>query len=60
MTAGMGVEWAWRAKNELLPPLTWSLEMGLGYSVESADDSSEFDRNESFLAFGLGIHYQFE
>lgn len=59
-TIGLGVEWAWGAKNPSLPPLSWSLELGLGYANESYKNSSISNNGKAFLAFGAGIHYQFE
>ena len=58
LTTGLGVEWSWNARNESLPPLAWSLELGLGYS--DFDDQFDDEDNELFLAVGAGIHYQFQ
>lgn len=59
-TIGLGVEWAWAAKNASLPPLSWSLELGLGYRNENYENTEVSNSDEVFLAFGAGIHYQFE
>ncbi|MCB2211014.1 hypothetical protein KQI52_02750 [bacterium] len=41
---GAGVEWDWRDADESLPPISWSLELGL---------------NDTDLSFGFGVHYTF-
>ena len=60
VTAGLGVEWSWNAKNPSLPPLAWSLELGLGYSAEDFNDDFNEEVDEVFIAAGAAIHYQFE
>ncbi len=59
-TAGLGVEWSWAAKNPSLPPLSWSVELGLGYSDKNFENSDISGNSRTFLAAGAGIHYQFE
>jgi len=66
-TIGLGVEWAWTGKNPSAPPLAWSLELGLGYSMRDYNgNATDFsgnsfsDSSEAFLALGAGIHYLFE
>jgi hypothetical protein len=41
---GAGVEWDWREANSDLPPVSWSLELGL---------------NDTNVSFGFGVHYTF-
>ncbi len=60
VTVGLGVEWSWAAKNPSLPPLSWSLELGLGYSDKNFDNNDISGNSRTFLAAGAGIHYQFE
>jgi len=60
LTGGAGVEWSWMAKNPSLPPLAWSLELGLGYSAEDFDDDFIEEEDEFFIAVGAAIHYQFQ
>ena len=60
VTAGLGVEWSWNASNPSLPPLAWSLELGLGYSAEDIEEEFDDDVSEFFVAVGAGIHYQFQ
>lgn len=61
-TAGMGVEWSWSAKNPSLPPLSWALELGLGYGsrVIDFDIAEDETEDEFFVAVGASIHYHFE
>ncbi len=60
LTTGLGVEWAWTAKNPSLPPLSWSLELGLNYNNRVFDNDSISSDGELRLAVGAAIHYQFE
>lgn len=49
---GAGIQYDWRALDSNLPPIYWSIELGISYfSFE------EFDFN--FITFGTGIHYRF-
>jgi hypothetical protein len=41
---GAGAEWDWREASSDLPPILWSLELGL---------------NDTNVSFGFGIHYKF-
>lgn len=41
---GAGVEWDWRDYSSDLPPVSWSLELGL---------------NHTDVSFGFGVHYTF-
>ncbi len=41
---GAGVEWDWREVRDDLPPLSWSLELGL---------------NHTSISLGFGVHYTF-
>lgn len=62
LTVGLGVEWSWAAKNPSLPPLSWGLELGLGYGSRdlSFDLLNDEPEEEFFLAVGASIHYHFE
>jgi len=60
VTAGLGVEWSWAARNPSLPPLSWSLELGLGYGAQEFELDFDDTEDEFFLALGASIHYHFE
>ena len=59
-SAGLGVEWSWRARNNNLPPLLGSVEFGLGYENTDGDRNVEdSDSDGVILVLGLGLHYQY-
>lgn len=59
-SAGLGVEWSWRARNNNLPPLLGSVEFGLGYErTEDSRDAEDSERDGLILVLGAGLHYQF-
>ena len=60
ISGGLGVEWSWNVKNPSLPPLAWSLELGLGYSSEDFEDDFNDAEDDFFIAAGAAIHYMFE
>ena len=49
---GVGIEYDWSALGPDLPPISWSLELGLNLVDESARASSTI--------LGIGAHYYFE
>jgi len=60
VTAGLGVEWSWQARNPNHPPLYWSFELGLGYrDTEEGRDEFFTEDDGLFLALGWALHYNF-
>ncbi len=50
--AGAGIQYDWRAFDPNLPPIYWSIELGVNFF--------NFDHyNFNFITFGTGIHYRF-
>ncbi len=52
--AGAGFQYDWRAYNPEFPPISWNIELGIGFV-----DFNEVNYNFSTIMFGAGVHYRF-